>query len=565
MPSSDIYSKAQLKEIELLFKDDSYYADLYNSCYSGAPKKVRQEAIRIKNEILMVVEQGLNSEEKKVELPQLSKLLQEYRSSAYATTSSLDTQAKKEENLQQATTILLDIIDSFAKQFKFESPTDFASTLVNLAKPEDKKHFENLQVYRALAKRKLALLNGQEYTYPKKDEDLLVKSFKLKSLNDLYALDKKFTLEEIYQNLDTAYANVCEIPFVKTTFKTNHLKSAGVHPKNIMLGLAAALGVSVLFSFTPIAGAPTVNPSTQAIIDFWVGQMLPIAGIGLATGGAVSTLSAIFDNRTMQHLRNQIRQLNPNQKEILFQLVQKYTPNKENKLTPRQALQKLTEELERNNIKLNWGFRKTAKFNHLVDSERDISTKLSKTLPGATKRQQRKKDKCDSRTFEEHNVEVRALGNDRISKILSPRNPACEHIKIAGTKSRKSSTSPKPEETDHSLNYRPTIVYAREEEPTQTRDLEAEEQLKLTLKRSSLRVKTIKFEFEEAKLAYDVTIKKAEAKSYNALFKRIMEDINDHVRSGDESAIELTYEEGIELGKLKKKTVDVTITPRKKD
>ena len=73
-----------------------------------------------------------------------------------------------------------------------------------------------------------------------------------------------------------------------------------------MLGIAVALGVGVVFSFAPIAGAPTVNPSMQAIVNFWVGQMLPNAGIGLAAGGAASTLSAVLDNASTSRLRKQI-------------------------------------------------------------------------------------------------------------------------------------------------------------------------------------------------------------------------------------------------------------------
>ena len=570
MPSLDKYSTNQLKEIQLLFSDNSYYADLFNSCYSGASKKAEKEAENIQKQILSIVQQALESGQRSIELPELSGLLRLYRTSASTTTNLSNDQKKKDQNAKAPTKLLLEIIDNFSNQFKFESPNHFASVLVIHAKPEDQKHFNDLQIWRALSRKKIASLENKEYIYTRTEEELLRKQFGIKKNEDLKDLDQKFNLEEIYKKLDNAYKKVCEVPFVKTTFKTNYLKSAGIHGKNILIGLSVALGVGAVFSFTPIAGAPMVNPSMEAIINFWVGQMLPIAGIGLASGTAASSLSAIVDNRTTQRLRDQIRKLDPNQKEILFQLVQKYTPTKENKLTSKQAFKRFNQELLSNGIKLKWGARKTAKFNHLVDSEKDISSKLLKVSPGATKRQQRQKDKYDEKVFDVHNLEIKSLADSRLSKLLSPKNPACEHIEIVGTKSRTSAASKTKDQAQAeaipTLNYSQQEAYAREEKiPTAISNPEAIEDLKSSLRKPSIRTKTIKFKYKEDEAAYLVTIKKAEAKSYLASFKKIMEDLQEYVDSKDDNPVELTYEEGVNIGKNKKRSMDVTITPQRKD
>lgn len=562
MPSLDTYSLAQLKEVDKLFREDVYYADLYNSCYSNAPKKVQQQAIGIRNQILSILDTALASGDKKFELPQLTSALKSFRSSAHATKTSLATQEKKAQNYHDSTKLMLDILDNFSKSFNYDNPTNFATTLVHLSKPADQAKFKKLQVYRALAAHEVALAEGKKHSYSRTETELLTQTFKVKNVHEL---DNRFTLEEIYGNLDNAYRDVCKVPFVETAFKTNHLKTAGVHTKNIMIGVATALGIGVLFSFVPIAGAPTVNASSQAIMAFWVGQMVPIAAIGLAGGTATSSLSALVDNRSTQNLRNQIKMLTPNQKEILFKLVQQYTPTRENNLTPKQAFKKLNTELQNNDIRLKWGFRKTAKFNHLVDTQKEIHDVFTNALPGATKRQLRKKEKYDGKSFTEQNVEIIELGNERLSKILSPKNPVCSHIMIAGTKSRTSKVAREPE-IERSIEYTPTVAYAAEEELVAApRDTAAEEQLKAALKRSGLKLKTIKFNFAESELMYDVTIKKTEAKSYGKLFNRILEDINDHIQSGDHDPVELSYDEGIKIGKYNtKRSVDVTVTPKKK-
>lgn len=561
MPTVDTYSLAQIKEIYTLFSEDQYYTNLYNAFYSGAPKKVQQEAIRIRNEIIHMAKSAIDSGDRRFTLPELSKKLTEFTETAYAITKSLQVKEKNDENNIKLTKVLLSIIDSFSTKFKFESTTDYASSLVS-SSPDKKipENFTNLQVYRALAKRKIALMEGKEHTYTHKETELLSEKFNVK---DIHELDDKFTLEEIYTELNQAYLNVCEVPFVKTTLKTNFLKSAGIHRKNVAIGLITALGIAAVFSLSPVAGAPTVNPSTQAILNFISSQMMPIAGIGLLGGTAASTLSAIIDNRTTQHLREQIRLLSSENKEKLFNLTAQYTEKIKNGiLSPKEAFKSLDADLKSIGIKFDWGIRKMAKFNHLLDS-----SQISTELPGATKRQQKVKRKLEANlTTETSKAPNNEILLEKISQILSPKNPICQLIGVKGCKSRKKAPNPKTVTEDPARA--PTVLpaYPREKaDPEVTTDT-AEEQLKAAIENPSMTHATIdygghKIEISKANFKKNSALTKLWLKS--AEVKGIVKDIREYLATGNENEAEYTYERGMETKKDKKPSIKVTIKPKK--
>ena len=571
--ASTKYTYKHLQEIYDIFGDEDFYTEIRNFLYIDVPVEVADE---IRNVILNLIEHPLEKRTN-LESETLDLSLSSFITNSVSVKDEQKVESKKADNYVKATKNLLDIISSFSEEFKFDSTSTKHAAPVLAG---DSMPFKRLVAYRALARKKLAAIEDREHSFTIQEQRAIHIVFKdeikVKKGQDqkvkIDGLADSYSWETIYTELSNAYEDACKEPFVTTTLKTNHLKTSGIHTKNVITGLIIAAGVSFALGFAPIAGAPTVNPSMEAIMNFVSTQVLPVAGLGLATGIASTTGFALADNRSMQQLRNQIKILDQPKKEMLFDKIQKYAKARETAKNARDdngkkkrydqktELKKLQKELADEGIHLEWGSRKQAKFAHLLDTEDAITAQLAATSSvGATKRHLRKKAKTEAKikSLAPKNSEFTEQAKSKMAEILSAKNPACKFLDIKGTKNatrtrRTKTENPRVPVTSFvtTPSISPSVAYAKEES-TETVISPTNEDRKLiknSLKSANVKVRTIKAKIKESDTEFStisITIAKSRAGDFSSKFNSIMENLSEYIRSGDVEPTELEYTSGI--------------------
>lgn len=315
------YSQAQVKEIYNTFADDNIYTIIYNSFYNNASKDERKKAAELRSKIIEITRDSTNFKgpNSVAYVEQLDSLLVQYKDGATSIRLSEKYAKKERVNLVNSTKNLLRIVDGLTTNiFKFEDPEKYAKKLVSSSDSKTQMKFSRLQAYTAIAKNLIAKENGKERKYTESEEKSIVTAL------GKDALKQEYNLRDVYSELNTSYQEVANVDFVKATAKTNYLKRAGVHAKQIILaGVATGAAMFVLGS-SVAAGAP-VNASFLSTMKYFATATLPWAGAGLLTVGGYNAIRRAVVNGRARKVREQIRTQIGN-KALFFEILNRTRP-----------------------------------------------------------------------------------------------------------------------------------------------------------------------------------------------------------------------------------------------
>jgi hypothetical protein len=296
----------------------------------------------------------------------------------------------------------------------------------------------------------------------------------------------------------------------------------------------------------------------------------------------------------MQNFAKQISDLDASELQILFNAIHDYKPekykiknlfsHKEDKSKNikqknyRQSFEEFRTYLANNGInQIDWGIMKISKFKQLIKAENAINKKIDKIHPGATKKQL-KKNKDYRKEIERLTPKDTQKFEDSISSILSPDNPICKHLEIAGKKSKgkkdstiKSVKTPDSAKKDrkNKTNYNRNTIQPvlASENPAEHSELTItnKKELKEALNNTTDKIQELKLKI--AGLSTDVNIKleKSAIKMTETLLKRTIEGTEDLIKNAlaeGKNDVSNTY--SCNKGKSNESSVTVNITLPKK-
>lgn len=595
MKNENLYTKTHIKEIHDLFSEENElqnYTLIHSLFYSGAKKKTLDEVNLTRKRILNITESILNSQDssaKSFESEELTNLLRQFRNNSTTNKESAELSEKEQVHYAKSLKNLVSITDGFAKKiFKYDSPTDFASSLVQLSSnPETKHYFADLQAYSTMAKKRV----NPDYQYTAADATI-INNFEKKYNKS----EKDLNSKDIYTGLATSYSNVAQTDFVKAAAKTNYLKKAGVRWPQILKISAITLGATFLTSLMGSTGFPTESPSATAFWSYVATYMLPYAAAGLLISGGSTTTTKLVERKHIKKVRNAIKN-KVNNKVLFFELLNQNRPEKIHgkgkKAEIDLAITNFESALKRNAKKIfedsNYQFslgrtkrEKRKNYLHLLKAEDKINN--SKKYLGAPLFSSVKKDILDhkSHAFSKPNTTSNQEFENKIANKFTKTNPAAEILlNTKGTKTNSKTgqstnkvneTSRKAEIIQPTYNFNPglTPAFALENEPT--KDMvdvnNSLGKLEKEISDANTKKNTAKCMFKDANSTmheFEVSFEKNNAKVTSKMAALAIKDLKNKMVSVAEtgiSGVQSEYSYG-----SKKKSIDVSVTykgPKKK-